>query len=43
MTQPTETTTDTLLDAIVAHVEAENAEEIELPEPAVMVPFPTVL
>ncbi|MCJ2016485.1 hypothetical protein MKK84_03440 [Methylobacterium sp. E-065] len=49
MTRATETTTtqtaatDGLLDAMVAQVEAENAEPVELPEPAVITPFPTIL
>ncbi|MGU3286080.1 hypothetical protein [Methylobacterium mesophilicum] len=44
MTQPIETTTtEDLLNALLAQVEAESAEIVELPEPLVVVPFHTVL
>ncbi|WP_187278642.1 hypothetical protein [Methylobacterium sp. WL64] len=42
-TTTAQTATDALLDGMIAQVEAENAEPAELPEPAVTVPFPTVV
>lgn len=46
MSQTPETTAtgaDELLDALLAHIEAEEAETVELPEPVAVIPFPTVL
>lgn len=46
MPQPTETTDtpmETLLAALVAQVEAENADLQDGPEPETVIPFPTVL
>lgn len=49
MTKPTpsaeteQTALEAMLDALVAIVTAEATELADLPEPAVVVPFPTVL
>lgn len=48
MTQPTEllapaNAIEELLAALVAHVEAENAVPVDLPEPTILIAFPTVL
>lgn len=42
-TLPEQTLTETLLDALLAVVEAEAAELREQPEPESVIPFPTIV